>query len=290
MAVISGEDRRALLAEVARRHGVRVEEFVQPGRRLGRRLCLARAEAAFCLRYDYGLSYTQVASIAGYLDHTSAIYGIKLHRERLGDPEVAEALAAKRERSSLKEILYTIRSGHRRMRFQDKASSLSLRMRKYLASGSNPEMARAVRYFVEWDGATLRWTNATRGKGGQELKKNLAAGSPGIRLSRGAILWILLTGAKPRGKIIHQRGRPFSTKSVFCNRESLHDYLLRVPEYGCLYRAPGRVEKAHRAGLPVLPPGDDGGRDAPADKGPSGPAQVPAFAHRESDFDRLPAL
>lgn len=269
----SPNNAKAILREVAEKHGLALTDFESTGLRAPMKMTAARAEAAYRLRFERGLSFPRIAATVGYRDHTSAMHGVWIHREALGDPEAIVYLRAKRARhlAAIRKRNAISAPLSKRLR----RSSLLKKMRGRLGSDKVSDVVMALRYFVEWDGKTLLWSLAS-GHGGKNFKYKIQIGIPGQVFTRAHVLWLLLTGSRAGWWIKHRPNLgPFGPKTIFCNGESLAEYLRRVPEYGSQYRSPGRSKKAYWRSLPVLPPANAIERKSPPDARSSGPAQIP---------------
>lgn len=71
-----------ILAEVAAKHGLRVADLKGPCRE--RRYVYPRHEAMWALRQRTRLSLPQIGNILGGRDHTTVLYGVRKHAERMG--------------------------------------------------------------------------------------------------------------------------------------------------------------------------------------------------------------
>jgi chromosomal replication initiator protein len=71
----------AIIARVAAKYKLTVREIRTKTRRAA--ISHPRQEAMFELRTKLGLSYPMIARLIGLKDHTTVIYGIKKHEERL---------------------------------------------------------------------------------------------------------------------------------------------------------------------------------------------------------------
>lgn len=72
-------DPSSILAEVAARHRVAAAELT---RRRQRRVLLARAEAAYRLRFETDLTLEQIGELIGVTEHSSVAYLAQLHDAR----------------------------------------------------------------------------------------------------------------------------------------------------------------------------------------------------------------
>ncbi len=71
---------KAIIAEVAARHGLRPEDL--KGRAVGREIAWPRQEAMAVLRVRTRLSTTQIGALLGGRDHSTVIHGIRVHERR----------------------------------------------------------------------------------------------------------------------------------------------------------------------------------------------------------------
>lgn len=71
----------AILDEVAAKH--RVPPAAIRGPRRYHQFVLARQEAMYRCREEAGKSFPQIAAFLGRKDHTTVLYGVRRHRERL---------------------------------------------------------------------------------------------------------------------------------------------------------------------------------------------------------------
>lgn len=72
-----------ILAQVAQKHRLKVEDLTGPSRL--RKIILARQEAMWELRQRTRLSSPQIAAKLGRKDHTTALHGVRRHEARIAD-------------------------------------------------------------------------------------------------------------------------------------------------------------------------------------------------------------
>lgn len=72
-----------IVYRVANKHGVKVSDIKGPSR--VQKYVYARQEAAYHLRFERNLSWTQIGQKLGGRDHTTIIYAIKAHTKRLAE-------------------------------------------------------------------------------------------------------------------------------------------------------------------------------------------------------------
>jgi chromosomal replication initiator protein len=72
---------KLILREVARKHGLTVEQLLAPVR--SRYIAHARQEAMWEMRQRTILSFPEIARRCGLKDHTTAIYGVRSHEARI---------------------------------------------------------------------------------------------------------------------------------------------------------------------------------------------------------------
>lgn len=73
-----------ILREVASKHGLTVEEMTAPSRwRKPERISHPRQEAMWRMRQETTLSFPEIARRCGMKDHTSAMHGVRKHKDRL---------------------------------------------------------------------------------------------------------------------------------------------------------------------------------------------------------------
>lgn len=77
--------RKSIIADVARRRRLSVEDLTGPGR--WRDLAWARQEAMWLMKRTGKWSLSQIGGALGGRDHSTVIFGIRRHAERNGLPE-----------------------------------------------------------------------------------------------------------------------------------------------------------------------------------------------------------
>ena len=75
---------RAILREVAEKHGVRTDDLTGPRRSKG--ISHPRQEAMYRMRMETPLSYPAIGARLGDRDHTTCMHGVKAHARRNGLP------------------------------------------------------------------------------------------------------------------------------------------------------------------------------------------------------------
>lgn len=80
---------REILAHVASRHGLTVEEMLAACRK--QKLAHARQEAMWEIRQRTKLSLPQIARLMGLKDHTTICHGLKRHEERQAQAQAEAA-------------------------------------------------------------------------------------------------------------------------------------------------------------------------------------------------------
>lgn len=72
---------RKIVSQVCVKHGVTFEEIV--GQARSKRIVRARQEAYFRLREERQISWAQIGKMLGGKDHTSVLYGWRMHQAKL---------------------------------------------------------------------------------------------------------------------------------------------------------------------------------------------------------------
>jgi len=75
---------RAILREVAEKHGCAIDQITGPRRSKG--VSRARQEAMYRMRMETPLSYPAIGARLGDRDHTTVIHGVKAHAKRANAP------------------------------------------------------------------------------------------------------------------------------------------------------------------------------------------------------------
>lgn len=84
-ATLNSREKR-LARSISREHGVHVDDML--GRSREKRMVRARFHFIAVLRWSTDLSLQDIGSLLG-IDHTTALYAIRVHESRLNEPEAA---------------------------------------------------------------------------------------------------------------------------------------------------------------------------------------------------------
>lgn len=96
--VVAPKSFYTIVAEVARKHGLRVADLKGPMRMPN--MALARQEAVYLLREERQASWSRIGNYLGGRDHTTALYSYRRHAARLAGVELIRKKYGKKSRKS----------------------------------------------------------------------------------------------------------------------------------------------------------------------------------------------